>query len=498
MNTARILEWPQEAADDLPGALWSAREIAEATFGTLHGGDFRVSGVATDSREIIEGHLFVAMRGEAMDGHRFVEGALGRGAAAAIVERAVPELQGRPHVIVDDSFAALQALGRAARARVSPEAVIIGVTGSVGKTSVKEAIFAALDRASRGNAHRSVKSYNNHVGVPLSLARMPARSRYGIFEMGMNHAGEIDALTRQVRPHIAVITTIAPAHIEMLGSEEAIADAKAEIFAGLEGRNGAPAIAIIPADSPYFPRLKAAAEAQGARVISFGRAAGADVRLLDTVAAAGGGSLVTIDMGDRRLCYTVAAAGEHWVINSLAVMAVARAAGADLGAAGLALAEMEGMAGRGARSTIATPDGGSALLIDESYNANPASMRSTLAVLGQIPAIRRVAVLGAMKELGDFAPALHAQLARPLAEAGVDVALLVGPEMRALADELGKSASAPLGKGPSFAHCQNAGEAAAWLASFGLANGDAILVKGSNSVGLGALVASLAGKGNGC
>ena len=343
---------------------------------------------------------------------------------------------------------------------------------------------------------------------------MPARSRYGIFEMGMNHAGEIAALTTQVRPHIAVITTIAPAHIEMLGSEEAIADAKAEIFAGLEGRANAageiqPGVAIIPADSPHFPRLKAAAEAAGAQVISFGRAAGADVRLLDTVPAAGGGSLVTIEMGAkgpdmRRLCYTVAAAGEHWIINSLAVMATARAAGADLGAAGLALAEMEGLAGRGARSTIATPDGGSALLIDESYNANPASMRSTLAMLGQIsefdqtPVTRRIAVLGAMKELGDFGPALHAQLATPLTEARVDVALLVGEEMRSLADELGKSASQPLGKGLSFAHCQTAGEAAAWLANFGLANGDAVLVKGSNSVGLGALVASLAGKGNGC
>ena len=527
MNTARVLAWPVEPVDDLPMALWSAAEIARATGGTLgggtlHGGDFLVAGVATDSREIAEGHLFVAMRGEAMDGHRFVEGAFQRGATAALVERPVDG----PHILVDDSFAALQALGRAARARVLPEAVIIGVTGSVGKTSVKEAIFAALDRASRGHAHRSVKSYNNHVGVPLSLARMPASSRYGIFEMGMNHAGEIDALTRQVRPHIAVITTIAPAHIEMLGSEEAIADAKAEIFAGLEGRaNSAgeiqPGVAIIPADSPHFPRLKAAAEAHGAQVISFGKAAFADVRLLDTVGAPNGGSLVTIEMGAntpdmRRLCYTVAAAGEHWVLNSLAVMAAARAAGADLGATGLALAELEGMAGRGARRNIPTSDGGSALLIDESYNANPASMRSTLAMLGQIPMVgqssgqssgqiagqipvrRRIAVLGAMKELGDFTPALHAALAAPLAEAHVDVALLVGEEMRYLADELGKSTHSALGKPIAFAHCQNAREAGAWLAEFGLAAGDVILVKGSNSVGLGALVASLAGQGNGC
>lgn len=215
------------------------------------------------------------------------------------------------------------------------------MTGSVGKTGVKEAIFAALDRASRGRAHRSVKSYNNHVGVPLSLVRMPARSKYGVFEMGMNHKGEIAALTRLVRPHVAVVTTIAPAHIEMLGSEAAIADAKAEIFEGLEPGG----VAIIPADSPHFARLRDAAQRCGAAVVSFGRTAHADVRLLDAVSAPGGGSLVTADLGDRRLCYTVAAPGDHWIANSLAVMAAVRAAGGDLGAAGLALAELQGLKG---------------------------------------------------------------------------------------------------------------------------------------------------------
>ena len=490
----RIMDWPVEPRDDVPLALWSSAEIAEATGGIIGGGGasaaFLVASVATDSREVIEGTLFVAMKGEAMDGHRFVDGAFAKGAAAALVERPV---QG-PHVLVADSFAALMALGAAARART--DATIIGVTGSVGKTSVKEAIFAALERSSHGAAHRSVKSYNNHVGVPLSLARMPARSRYGIFEMGMNHAGEIAALTAQVRPHIAVITTIAPAHIEMLGSEEAIADAKAEIFAGLEAKAGQNAgIAIIPADSPHYPRLRAAAEALGAKVVSFGRADHADVRLLDAVSAPGGGSLVTADMGDRRLCYTVAAAGEHWVTNSLAVMATVRAAGGDLGAAGLALAEMAGLAGRGARMDIATPDGGKALLIDESYNANPASMRATLASLAQTPAKRRLAVLGAMKELGEFAPGLHAALMEPIAEAGVEFVVLVGPEMAPLAQELGKQAQSPLGKPIGFAHCQNADEARTALLGHGLVSGDAILVKGSNSVGLGALVAWFADNG---
>jgi UDP-N-acetylmuramoyl-tripeptide--D-alanyl-D-alanine ligase len=478
----KVLDWPAFLEDEAPRALWSAAEIAQAV-GGVASGDFLISNVATDSREIVEGGLFFAMRGEAMDGHKFLPTAFERGATAAIVEHPIDQ----PHILVPDSFAALQALAKAARARVQPDAWIIGVTGSVGKTSVKEAIHAALDRASCGRAHRSVKSYNNHVGVPLSLTRMPARSRYGIFEMGMNHAAEITGLAAQVRPHVAVITTIAPAHIENLGSEEAIADAKAEIFEGLvEGGT-----AIIPADSPHFDRLKAAALGHGAKVVSFGRAAHADVRLLDALPGMLGGTLITADLGDTRLCYTVAAPGEHWVINSLAVMAAVRAVGGDLGAAGLALAEMAGMAGRGAWVEIPTPDGGTATLIDESYNANPASMRSTLAVLGAAQAKRRIAILGAMKELGDFAPGLHAALAEPLAEARADYAILVGAEMLALADELGKSPQPTLGKPIPFAHCQSVSEAEAALAAFGLVDGDAVLVKGSNSVGLGAMVARL-------
>lgn len=484
-----MIAWPVLPVDSAPMTLWTAETVAQATGGTTSA-ETRISGVATDSREVEEGGLFVALKGEAMDGHGFVPGAFQHGAALALVSHPVEG----PHVLVEDTTAALRALGAAARARVQPEARIVGVTGSVGKTGVKEAIFAALERASHGRAHRSVKSYNNHVGVPLSLARMPARSLYGVFEMGMNHKGEIADLTRQVRPHVAVITTIAPAHIEMLGSEEAIAEAKAEIFGGLENPDGTPGgIAILPADSPHFERLKAAALAHGASVVSFGRSRQAEVRLLDAVSAPGGGSLVTVDMGDRRLCYTVAAAGEHWVTNSLAVMATVRAVGADLGAAGLALAEMAGLAGRGARHEIATADGGKALLVDESYNANPASMRSTLIALGETPAKRRLAVLGAMKELGEFGPGLHAALAAPIAEAGVDYALLVGPEMETLACELGKGLQSALGKTIGFAHCADADEARAALEQFGIAGGDAILVKGSNSVGLGTLVAALTG-----
>lgn len=480
---ARILEWPIQPDDSAGLALWTAGEIAAATGGTPSA-DFQAAGTDIDSRDVGEGDLFFALKGDAMDGHVFVDAAIAKGAAAAIVDRPIAA----PHVLVEDTSSALEMLAKVARNRA--EARIIGVTGSVGKTGVKEAIFAALDRSSRGRAHRSVKSYNNHVGVPLSLTRMSARAKFGVFEMGMNHAGEIRGLTALVRPHVAVITTIAPAHIEMLGSEEAIADAKAEIFEGLEPGG----VAIIPADSPHHARLKEAAEKYAGAVVSFGRAAHSDVRLLDAVPAPGGGSLVTADMGDRRICYTVAAPGDHWIVNSLAVIAAVRAAGGDLGAAGLALAEMEGLKGRGERHTIAASGGdgsGTALVIDESYNANPASMRATLAQLGATPARRRIAVLGAMKELGSHGPAFHAQLIEPIATAQIDRLFLVGDEMQALADELGKDPGAALGKAIPFDHCRTAGEARDALTRFGVEGGDALLIKGSNSVGLGALVAAL-------
>jgi UDP-N-acetylmuramoyl-tripeptide--D-alanyl-D-alanine ligase len=478
----KTLRWPSSERDSRRLALWTAAEVAEATGGTASR-DFQASGVEMDSRDVRSGDLFFALRGETSDGHLYVDKAFASGAAAAVVEHPIPQ----PHILVNDTSSALEHLAKAARNRA--EARIVGVTGSVGKTGVKEAIFASLERGSKGRAHRSVRSYNNHVGVPLSLARMPSRSRFGVFEMGMNHAGEILGLTAQVRPHVAVVTAIAPAHIETLGSEEAIADAKAEVFAGLQPGG----TAVIPADSVHFPRLLAAAERQGAEVLAFGRGAHAQMRLLDAIPSANGGSLVTAAFGERRLCYSVAEPGEHWVANSLAVMAAVHAAGGDLGAAGLALAEMGGLKGRGARHWIPVR-GGQALLIDESYNANPASMRATLAQRGATPATRRIAVLGGMKELGDFTPAFHAQLAEPLAAAHVDYAVLVGEEMLALARELGKPAVNALGNPAAYAHCQNPGEAIAALEEFGLAGGDAVLVKGSNSVGLGRLVAHFAAR----
>jgi UDP-N-acetylmuramoyl-tripeptide--D-alanyl-D-alanine ligase len=453
--------------------LWTSSAIAAACRGVASG-NFSVSGVAFDSREIGPGDLFVALKGEATDGHRFTGKALAAGAAGVLVSK---DQQG-PHVRVDDTMAALQDLGRAARARM--DGTVIAVTGSVGKTTTKETLYAALERGAPGRVHRSVKSYNNHTGVPLSLARMPAETRFGVFEMGMNHAGEIATLTRLARPHVAVVTTIASAHIEHLGSMEAIADAKAEIFEGLESGG----TAIIPFDSPYSRRLRAAAERHAARIVTFGQGEGADMRALYAVATPEGGTMVTARMGDTQLSFTVAQPGQHMVANALAVLAAVEAAGADLGLAALALAELGALKGRGARHRVAV-DGGEALLIDESYNANPASMEATLAVLGS-EAGRRVVVLGTMRELGEHAPAAHAALAEPVAAADVACAILVGEEMEHLA------AALPTGVERELVPDANAALAA--LRAH-IRPGDAVLVKGSNGVGLSAVVAALAGGG---
>jgi UDP-N-acetylmuramoyl-tripeptide--D-alanyl-D-alanine ligase len=481
----KIMPWPADPTDLLELALWDAVAIARATGGVAVG-EFQVSGVEIDSRDVVPGDLFFALKGEAMDGHKFVEMAFARGAAAVVVDRPVEG----PHVLVNDTNAALIKLAKAARARV--DATIVGVTGSVGKTGVKEAIFAALDRSSRGGAHRSVKSYNNHVGVPLSLARTPARSRFGVFEMGMNHAGEIAALTAQVRPHVAVITTIAPAHIEMLGSEEAIADAKAEIFEGLEPGGVA----------DHSRRQPAPCADQGGggparcRHSQLRPAAHADVRLLDAVAGA-----------QRRF----AGYGRSGRPARSAIPLPSRAS------TGLPIRWRDGGGARGGRRSgrgrdwrwprwpgwqrARRPVGGCggdgtgrALLIDESYNANPASMRATLAQLGKTPRQAADRGSGGDEGTGRTRPGL------PRSAAGADCRqrcglcrMLVGDEMQVLADEMGKDAASALGKGTRFAHCETAAEAIKLLNAHGLAwGGDAVLVKGSNSVGLGAVVAALA------
>jgi UDP-N-acetylmuramoyl-tripeptide--D-alanyl-D-alanine ligase len=455
-------------------ALWTSQELA-LVLGKQASVEFACDGVAFDSREIGPSDLFFALKGEHSDGHNFVEGAFGNGATGAIVSEPV----NGPHIRVPDTMRALEQLGVASRDRVDTK--IIGVTGSAGKTGTKEALYAALDRASFGKAHRSVKSYNNHVGVPLSLARMPADTRYGVFEMGMNHAGELGALTQFVRPHVAIITTIAPAHIEFFKDESSIADAKGEIFEGLvEGGT-----AIIPRDNVHYPRLRAKAEKHATHVVSFGFSPEADVRCVDHVNATGGGSLITAQLPGGMLCYTLSQPGDYWIANSLAVLAAVEAVGADLAAAGLALAELGGLKGRGARHSIRAGDG-EALLIDESYNANPASMAATIGQLGRGTSIRSIAILGMMGELGHKSAEYHAGLKVHLDAARVSYALLVGEEMA----WLGEALAADVAWNGKFTHCASAKDAIP-VAKDIIQAGDAILVKGSNFLGLSALVDAL-------
>ena len=460
--------------------LWTATEIATATGGTAHG-DFAAIGVAFDSREIIGGELFVAMPGAAQDGHQFFAQAARRGAAGMLVSQPVDA----PHILVTDTAAALAALAIAARDR-SP-ALRIGVTGSVGKTGVKEALRAALTRFAPDAVHASVKSYNNHTGVPLSLSRMPRESRFGIFEMGMNHAGELTELAALVRPDIAVITWVAAAHLEHFADEAAIADAKGEIFSGLQPGG----TAVIPFDNPHHARLHALAASHAARIVSFGLNPGADV-IAESVALHPDCSCVTARIGDQKLTFKVGMAGRHWVGNALAVLAAVNAAGGDLALAGLALAELTELPGRGQRLRVTARGGGAhggepgtAIVIDESYNANPASMMASLAVLGEIVprnAGRRLAVLGAMRELGAWSDALHADLAPYIVSAGVKAIIVVGSEMKPLATALARQLQ--------LWHVADAAAAEAEVYRL-LGPDDVLLVKGSNSVGLGAVVAAL-------
>lgn len=452
--------------------LWTAAEIATATGGTQHG-DFNASNVTFDSREIIGGELFIALHGEAMDGHKFIPQAIQRGAAGHLVSQPVEA----PHILVPDTMQALTALAAAARDRAA--ALRIGVTGSVGKTGVKEALRSSLARFAPDAVHASVKSYNNHTGVPLSLARMPRETRFGVFEMGMNHVGEIAALTAQVRPHIAVITWVASAHIENFASEAAIADAKGEIFAGLQPGG----TAIIPYDSTHRDRLIAHARPHADQIITFGINPGADVHA-ESVALHPDCSCVTARVGEHRLTFKIGMAGRHWVGNALAVLAAVHAAGADLALAGLALAELADLPGRGQRLRVAT-DTGPAIVIDESYNANPASMVASLAVLAEIAPMgqgRRLAMLGAMRELGSQSDAFHADLAPHVIAAGISSIILVGPEMKPLAVALSRRLD--------VLHVSDAAAAQTEITRL-LGADDVLLVKGSNSVRLGDVVAHL-------
>ena len=459
--------------------LWTVDAMAKAMVAERQGAMAdSVPGLSIDTRTIVPWEAFFAIKGDARDGHEFVEAALKAGAGLAVVaaDRRGAFPKDAPLLVVPDVLEGLTALARAARAR--SQAKFIGVTGSVGKTGTKEALRLAL--SSDGATHASTASYNNHWGVPLSLARCPASARYAVLEMGMNHAGEIAPLTKLVRPHIAIITTVEPVHLEFFPSVEAIADAKAEIFQGIEPGGAA----VINRDNPHFARLQKQATADGVgRIVSFGENAKADARLLKFALQTDSSTVQARILG-ADVTYKLGSPGRHVVWNSLAVLAAASLAGADLALAALALANLSPPSGRGARLTLDLP-GGRALLIDESYNANPASMRAALALLGQAPVGpqgRRIAVLGEMLELGAQGAALHRGLAESVVENSVDLVFCAGPLYQEFWEAL------PSARRGGYAVTAAALESDVLGA---LRAGDAVMVKGSLGSKMGPIVKAL-------
>ena len=458
--------------------LWTSAEIASATGGRLSGAPFEAAGITYNSREIAPGDLFVALQG-ARDGHDFAAAAFAAGAAGALTNRAV---EGGPCIVVEgDTLRALEALGVASRER-APQVRRGAVTGSVGKTSVTQAIKAGLDLA--GPAHASIKSYNNHIGVPLTLARMPRGVERAVFEIGMNAPGEIAPLSRMVQPHAACVTTVGPVHIEAFANGEAgVAAEKASIFDGLvEG--GA---AVLNGDVAFAVVLDAAARRAGARPVTFGTSAGSDARLID-FRPNGQGARVRAELFGRPLDFPLAQTGFHWGMNSLCVLLMLDALDVPLETALAALAEFRPLAGRGQTTVVHAP-GGAFTLVDESYNANPLSMAAGFRSLGARPVTpggRRIVVLSDMLELGDQSRALHEGLAGPIAEAGLDLVHTAGPEMKRLHDVL-----PPERRG---LWRETAAELAAEAAALA-GPGDVVMVKGSNGSRASLVAKALAGLG---
>ena len=440
--------------------LWTAAEVAAATGGVLQGDDRPITGVTYNSREIVPGDLFLALKGE-RDGHQFAASAFAAGAATALVEHPV---EGGSYVVVPDTLHGLEALGVAARQR-APHVKRGAVTGSVGKTSVTQAIKAGLDLA--GPAHGSIKSYNNHIGVPLTLARMPVETQRAVFEIGMNAPGEIAPLSRFVAPHAACVTTVGPVHIEAFADGEAgVAREKASIFQGLVPGGAA----VANGDVAFSDVLRDAAQAVGARLLTFGSDTGHDARLLDFRADAEGAS-VAAELFGRRIDYRLAQSGAHWGLNSLCVLLMLDALDVTLDTGLQALAGFQPLAGRGQTRTVTTP-GGAFTLIDESYNANPLSMAAGFKTLGaRTTSGRRVVVLTDMLELGDQSRDLHEGLAAPIDAAGLDLVHAAGPEMRWLYDALPASR-----RGVWRATAAELATEAHLL----VAPGDVVMVKGSN------------------
>jgi UDP-N-acetylmuramoyl-tripeptide--D-alanyl-D-alanine ligase len=425
-----------------------------------------VTGLSIDSRTIAPGEAYFAIKGDVHDGHAFVAAALKAGAALAVVEAAQRDkfAPDAPLLVVDDVLAGLVDLAHAARARL--DAQVIAVTGSVGKTSTKEALRRVL--GAQGETHASVASFNNHWGVPLSLARCPASVRFAIFEIGMNHAGEIDTLVRMVRPHVAIITTVEPVHLEFFTGIEAIADAKAEIFAGVEPGGAV----VLNRDNSQFARLQRHAKKLDiSRIVSFGADKNSDARLLD-VSLHAACSAVHAEILGHEVTYKLGMPGRHMVMNSLAVLAASSLAGADLALAALSLSQIEPAAGRGVRRTLEVVNG-EATLIDESYNANPASMAAALNVLGQAvvgPQGRRIAILGDMLELGPTSAELHRGLNEAIKANHIDLVYCCGPLMRNLWDALSTGKRGGYADSAASLETQVVGAIRA---------GDAIMIKGS-------------------
>jgi UDP-N-acetylmuramoyl-tripeptide--D-alanyl-D-alanine ligase len=457
--------------------LWTSDEIVAATRGKLAGKPFVATGVSIDTRTLNPGDLFVALGG-VRDGHEFVEEAMAKGAAGVLASRQVFGSA----VMVDDVLKALERLGAAARDR-APQVRRGAVTGSVGKTSVTQAIVAGLKLA--GRAHSSVKSYNNHIGVPLTLARMPRDSARAVFEIGMNHAEEIRPLTRMVRPHAAVVTTVGPVHVENFPDGEAgVARAKAEVFSGLEVGG----VAVLNADDRWFDFLKDEALKVGAVVRTFGHGERCDARLIDfqgapSLGKEGGHAVVQARFHGKGLDFPILQTGFHWGMNSMAVLLMLEALEVDLGDSLAALGSFEPLEGRGAERTIRLPKGGFTL-IDESYNANPISMISAIATLGaRAVGGRKIVALTDMLELGEAAPGFHAALAEPLAAAKVDLVFCAGPLMKSLWDAL-----PPTRRG---GYAETAADLAPQVVRTA-EPGDVVMVKGSNGSKAGAVAAALA------
>lgn len=458
--------------------LWTGAEISRALDIAVPE-NLNISGISIDSRTLEPGDLFFAVQGVSQDGHAYIQKAFEAGAAAAVIhhERISEFADYGTLIAVDDVLEALIRLGQFARKR-SADAYIIAVTGSVGKTSTKEMLKKVF--TAQGVTHASVASYNNHWGVPLTLARMPRDTEYGIFEIGMNHPGEIRPLVQMVRPHMAIITSVEPVHLEFFTSVNEIADAKAEIFSGME----AGGIAILNRDNPWFERLKIHALAQKAdRVISFGEHEEADIRA-ERIVEETDGNDVTIRIFGQEMMYHLGIPGHHMALNSLAVLAAIRPAGGDILKAADSLGNMQAPKGRGERFTLKIHNG-SFTLIDESYNANPASMRAALRALSKAPVSvgnRRIAVLGPMRELGQAGPQLHKDLLSVIEDVHIDQVFLAGDLMEELYHALPRSRKA--------LWVEHSADLVEPLIA-ALAPGDVVMVKGSLSTQMGLVVKGL-------